>query len=229
MTKITKAEFETLPESLKGKFKAEGDEFVMDEPDVSGLKKNKDDLLKELKELKDKYGDLDPLKAKEALDAAKAAEDEKLKAAGDFEKLKEQLLERHKTELAKITGEKDSLFADVHKERLTNELIKRGVMADRAAYLVSDLVSGTELVKDDSGKYALRKKGGIGDATEFDLMIQEAKTAKPFFFESKAASGSGASGSQNSGNANTITRAQFDANPGQYAAKLGSGELQVTD
>ena len=45
---------------MKTKFVAEGEEYVLQEEDVSGLKTNKADLLKELKELKEKYGDLDP-------------------------------------------------------------------------------------------------------------------------------------------------------------------------
>ena len=48
-TQITQAEFETLPESLKGKFTAEGDAYVLQEEDVTGLKTAKERILTEWK------------------------------------------------------------------------------------------------------------------------------------------------------------------------------------
>jgi hypothetical protein len=226
--KISKAEFDALPDAVKAKFEVNGDAYVLQEEDVEGLKKSKAEILAEKKRIQDERDELAKFKA----DAdAKAAEDEeaKLKAAGETDKWKEQYDTRHKLELEKAGADKDALFADVHRERLTNELVKRGVLPDRADYLVNDLLSTTELFKQsETGKYDLRKKGGIGDAAEFDLVIDAAKQKSPFFFAASGASGSGASGSQqSSGTGNQIKRSQYDANPMQYAAALGKGEIKV--
>lgn len=92
-TKIGKADYDGLPEALKTEYIADGDGYKLDADyeDVTGLKNKSAELLAEIKKQKallEKYGDLDPEAAKAALAARQAAEDEKLKAAGQFEELK---------------------------------------------------------------------------------------------------------------------------------------------
>jgi hypothetical protein len=91
------------------------------------------------------------------------------------------------------------------------------------------MAAETELYQEsETGKYSLRKKGGIGDAAAFDGIIEAAKTATPFFFAASNASGSGASGSQGGGNAKTMPEAQFDAmSPQQQAAFINDGGSPV--
>src|SRR5688572_5969726 len=191
MTKITKAEFEALPDSLKAKFKAEGDDYILVEEDVEGLKKSKAEILQEKKDLQAKLAELEKFKTDHEADLEKAKQSD-LEAKGKYEEAlaaKEKAWnERFESEKA----EKESLFTDIKRERLTNELVKRGAMADRAGYLVGELDSELELVKDE-GKFTLKKKGGIGDAAEFDAVIEAAKQKTPFFFTATSASGSGAS------------------------------------
>lgn len=213
MTKITKAEFETLPESLKAKFKADGDSYELIEEDVDGLKKSKAEILEEKKRIQAERDELAKFKAEREAEAAKAAEQD-LEKKGKYEEAiaaKEKAWnERFEAEKA----EKESLFADIKRERLTNELVKRGALADRAGYLVGELDAELELAKDEAGKFTLKKKGGIGDAAEFDSVIEAAKVKSPFFFAANGASGSGASGSGSGGGggaAKTWTRAQWDA------------------
>jgi DNA uptake protein ComE-like DNA-binding protein len=230
-TKLSKAEFETLPDALKAKFKAEGDDaYVLIEEDVEGLKKNKAELLKELKELRERFGDLDPDAARKAMELAAAAEDEKLRAAGEFDKLKSQLEERHKAEVEKARNDLNGLLASLKRERLTNVLTEKGVLPDRAKYLVHELDKEVELVNDANG-FQLRKVGGIGDAVEFDAMIENVKQTSPFFFAATTASGSGASGSSNNGqsNAKAMVRTAFDGlDPNAKQAFIREGGT-VTD
>jgi hypothetical protein len=228
-TKITKAEFETLPESLKAKFKAEGDSYELVEEDVEGLKKSKAEILAEKKKIQDERDELAKFKAAHEADQEKAAQAD-LEAKGKYEEAiaaKEKAWnDRFETEKA----ERESLFTDIKRERLTNELVKRGALADRAGYLVGELDAEMELVKGDSG-YQLKKKGGIGDAAEFDAVIEAAKQKTPFFFAANGTSGSGASGSQQNGGGGgkQITRAEYDANPTAYGSQLAKGELTITD
>lgn len=228
-TQITKAEFDALPESLKTKFEADGDNYTLNEPDVDGLKKSKAEILEEKKRLQGELAELAKFKADAEAKEAEAAE-AKLKEAGETDAWKKQYDERHQKLIADATAEKESLFADIKRERLTNELVKRGALADRAGYLVGELDADTELVKGDDGKFQLRKKGGIGDAAEFDSVIEAAKQKTPFFFAADGASGSGASGSGNTGNATTKTmpEAQFDSmSPQEQAAFIASGGSPV--
>lgn len=227
-TKITKAEYEVLPDSLKAKFNASGDEFVLVEEDVEGLKKSKAEILEEKKRLQAERDELARFKAEKEAEAAKAKQAD-LEAKGEYEKALKEKEKAWKERLEAESAEKESLFADIKRERLTNELVKRGVLADRANYLVSELDAEIELAKDDNGKYTLKKKGGIGDATEFDAVIEAAKQKTPFFFAASSASGSGASPSSGTGgNAKTMPRTQFESlNPTDQMAFIKGGGKPV--
>ena len=198
---------------------------------VAVLKQN-EELLKELKRFKDlaKQADgFDFEKAKAAIAAQEQAEQDRLTKKGEWDKLKEQLDQRHATELQKAKDAHDALLNNLKREKLTNLLTEKGVLPDRVKYLVHELDPNVELASTDNG-FSLSKKGGIGDATEFDLMLDGIKTASPFFFASQTQTGGGASGSgNNTGGGKTITRAQYDANPHAYAEALGKRELAITD
>ena len=209
-TKISKEDFDKLPDSLKPKFKPEGDEYVMEEPDVSGLKKNKDELLKELKELKDKYGDIDPEAAKKAIEEAAAADEERLKGEGQWKQLEEKLKERHAKEIEAATAKYQQVIGNLKQEKLKGFLVEKGVLADRAGYALADIGDQIELVSDDAG-FSLKLKNGIGDAKELETAVEGLKSKAAFLFAPSNASGSGASGSQSSGaSTKTMARAEFD-------------------
>lgn len=201
--KITKAEFDALPDSLKTKFTAVGDDFEMVEEDVEGLKKSKAEILAEKKRIQDERDDLAKFKAEKEAEAAKAAEAD-LEKKGEYEKLLAEKEKAWQQRLEQAESQSNALLGDVKRERLTNELVKRGVLADRAAYLVNDLDAEIELVKGETG-YQLKKKGGIGDAAEFDAVINAAKEKTPFFFAANNAAGSGASGSNGGGSGDDLS------------------------
>lgn len=197
--KLAKVEYEALPESLKAKFQASGDEFELVEEDVEGLKKSKAEILQEKKDLQARLVEAEKFKKEHEAAQAKAAEAD-LEAKGKYEEAIAAKEKAWNDRFDVEKAEKESLFADIKRERLTNELVKRGVLADRAEFLVDKLGSEVELFKsEDTGSYGLRKKGGIGDAAEFDLVIEAAKKNTPFFFAANGASGSGATGSNGNG------------------------------
>lgn len=232
--KIGKADHEKLDDTLKTLYIPDGDGFKLDSDaeDVTGLKAKRDELLKDLKEkqkLLEQFEGLDPAAAKRALETAQAAEDDKLKAAGEYEKLKEQLEARHKTELEKERVEKSTILTNLKREKLANVLTEKGVLPDRVKYLLGELDTQIELASTDSG-FQLKKIGGIGDATEFDAIIEGVKTTSPFFFAANNASGSGASGSDKSGGngAKTMPKAQWDSlDVKAQAAFINSGGKPV--
>lgn len=225
MTKLTKAEFEALPESLKSKFTASGDDYVLEEVDVEGLKKSKADILKEKKDLQDQLDGLQKFKA-EHEQAASTAEEEKMKEAGKFKELEE----RYKAKITETEAERDAKIGEVKgkffESSLKNLLSEKGVRPDMARYALIDAANEFELGDD----YTLKLKGGIGDAKEIDGFVAKLRETTPDFFKSQTPSGGGASGSgNNGGSANTITRAQYDADFDKYSPQVGKGELTVVD
>ena len=228
MTIITKAEFDALPESLKPKFKADGENYSLQEEDVDGLKRSKAEILAEKKRIQD---EADAMKKRlDEIDASKSAdEEEKLKAAGAFKELEEKLRAKlTETETAKQQREAE-LLGKFKLERLQNELISKGVLPDRAKYALSELAEKVELVSDEKG-FNLKVLGGIGDAKEFDALIEGMKATSPFFFAPNGASGSGASGSESGGGGNTkvMKRSAFEQMPAneQMAFSTGGGKLE---
>lgn len=216
-TKIGKADFDKLPDVWKTEYIADGEGYKLDADyeDVTGLKANRDEVLKQLAEAKKAmkaYEGLDPEAARKALETANAAEDEKLKAAGAFEELKKKLEERHEKELSDATAQRDSLLGNLKRERLQNYLVEKGVLADRAAYALVDINEQIELASDDSG-FSLRLKGGIGDAKELETVVEGLKAKSPFLFAANGAQGSGASGSDTKGGsaAQQWSRQQWDS------------------
>ena len=200
--------------------------------DAEAVLKQNAELLAEVKKLKPlakKAEGFDFDAASAAIEAQTKAEQDRLTKKGEWDKLKEQLDTRHATELGKAKDELNNLLSNLKRERLTNVLTEKGVLPDRAKYLVHELDSQVELESTDEG-FRLKKIGGIGDATEFDAMIENVKSTSPFFFAAQGASGSGASGSQNngSGTAKTVTRSQWDAADPQQRIEWGTS-ITVTD
>ena len=121
MTTITKAEFDTLPESLKSKFEANGDSYALLEEDVEGLKKSKAEILKEKKDLQARLDELNKFKS-EFEQSKSAEEEEKLRQAGEFAELEKKLRAKI-TELEDGSKQKESeLLNNFKTERLKNEL-----------------------------------------------------------------------------------------------------------
>lgn len=164
------------------------------------LRKNKE-LLRELAELKriaDKARGYDFEEAERAKESLRKAEEERLTKRGEYDKLMEQKSKAYEERL-KAANDKASLIENRLKhEKLANALMEKGVLPDRVNYLVRDLVESVELVTTDRG-FELRKVNGIGDADEFNQLVEEVKAKTPFFFAASLASGSGATGSQGNG------------------------------
>jgi hypothetical protein len=232
--KLNKVEHDKLTDELKTLYIEDGDGFKLDADyeDVTGLKAKRDELLKEIAETKKAmkaFEGLDPEAAKAALDAKQTAEDDKLKAAGEFDVLKKKLEERHTKDLADATARESALLSNLKRERLQNYLVEKGVLPDRSAYAFVDIGDQIELASDESG-FSLKLKGGIGDAKELETVVEGLKSKSPFLFSANGASGSGASGSDGKGSstAKTVTRAQWDAASSEERVAWGP-KIAVTD
>lgn len=245
---LTKEQFDALSDELKEYYKV-NQEGKYDLDGIGELKRavkaEKDRTEAAIKAAVEKatadalkpYEGLDVEAAKNAIAEAAKAEEDKKKKAGDFDGIKAQLEERHAKDIEKkeaekkaLADEKAAILSNLKREKLANVLTEKGVLPDRVKYLVGELDKDIELVSDDNG-FTLKKIGGIGDATEFDSIIETVKEKTPFFFAATGASGSGASGSQsnNGGQGKVIPRAEYDANPAAYAGQLAKGEATLAD
>lgn len=178
------------------------------------LKKNQE-LLGELKKLRDKTREFEGFdfdRAKQALAEQEKLEHERLAKKGEFDKLLEQNKLAYEQRLDKEKTENERLKNTVKQEKLALTLIEKGVLPDRVNYLVKELAEQVELHTTDSG-FVLRKQNGIGDADEFNAMVEEFKAKSPFFFAAQVSSGTGGSGSQGTatatGNGRTMNKSEF--------------------
>ena len=235
-TRISKADFDSLNDILKTEYIPDGDGYKLDADyeDVTGLKSKRDELLAELAKAKSQmkaFDGLDPEAARKALVAAQAAEDEKLKAAGEFEKLREQLEARHKAEVERAVAERNTILSNLKREKLANVLTEKGVLPDRVKYLLGELDPQIELAATENG-FQLKKIGGIGDAAEFEQIIASVKETSPFFFANDLTPGSGASGSGNGnggGSAAAVwTRDQWESASTQERTKFTDAGGKIT-
>lgn len=215
MTIITKEEYAVIPESLKAKFTASGDGFALIEEDVEGLKKSKTEILAEKKRLADELAELKQFKTQ--YEQSKSADEEaKMKQAGEFAELEKRLKDKI-AEVEQTAAQKEASLLETFKiEKLRNELISRGVLAVGEASIMaaSKLANAVELVPKDSG-FEFRVKNGIGDAKEFDQLVEQQKTVNPFLFGSTLVAGSGADGggSDRGGTSKTMARSAFEQMP----------------
>lgn len=197
MATITKAEFEALPDSLKPKFKADGDSFALVEEDVEGLKKSKAEILAEKKALAEQLAELK--KFKDEHEARQTEADiAKEKEAGEFAKLEERL----RAKIAEVEADRDAkvngILGNLKTERLKNLVVEKGVLPDRAEYALTTLSDQFDLESGEQG-FTLKLKNGIGDPKEIDGAIDGLKAKAAFLFAGQTQTGGGAQGSGNNG------------------------------
>jgi hypothetical protein len=173
------------------------------------LKKNYE-LLEEnrrLKEIARRAEGIDLEQARQAMDAQRKAEEERLVKAGEYEKILEQRAKAYEERIENERRERSRIESTLKQEKLALTLIEKGVLPDRVQYLVKELADQVELHTGETG-FVLRKKDGIGDAVEFEALVENVKARSPFFFAAQIASGTGGSGSV--GSTGTSTRKWSD-------------------
>lgn len=182
--------------------------------------------LAEIKPIAEKARDFDFEAASQALEASRRAEEEKLAKKGDFEALLQQKSKAYEERLETERREKEQIYSTLKQEKLALELIAKGVLPDRVHYLVKEMTDKVELGTTETG-FVLRKKGGIGDADEFNALVDEMKTQSPFFFAAQIAAGTG--GQSSVGNVPVSTRKWSDLNASEKAQAIreANGDLTI--
>ena len=231
---LTKEKYDALSDEIKafytttkdGGYELEGVGSI--QRALEAEKKGKAEAIE--KALKEALGDLDPQAAREAVAKLSQLEQADLEAKGKYEEAlaarEKAWQEKYDRDLGKEKGEKETLIANLKRQTLANVLTEKGVLPDRVKYLANELDAQLELATDETG-FSLKKKGGIGDAAEFEAMIENVKASSPFFFAANSASGSGASGSEHSGGGMSKAWTELSRSEKTAAIRDAGGDLDA--
>jgi hypothetical protein len=195
--KITKAEHDALPDSLKTQFKPEGDGFVLEDEDVTGLKAKRDELLADLKRVKDDAAAKAERLAALEREQAKI-EDEKLTKKGEWDALRERMEAKHAEEVARLQKEIETRDQAQAERDLQMKLVTSGVKPKYAEDLAAVLKSKHIKPVNENGKMLWRTLDDT-ETVDLDKFIPTLRDTKGDFFESTLTPGSGASGGHNKG------------------------------
>jgi hypothetical protein len=221
-TQISRAEFETLPESLKGKFTESGDAYVLQEEDVAGLKQSKETILREKKDLEKRFEGIDPDAARKALEELEAAR----VAVLSVEERHKEAIEKYKADLASERGEKEQVLDGFKRKELELTLLAKGVRKEYIDLAALKVGHQVEVAKGDNG-LSLKVRDEIGD---FDKLTEGLRGSYPALFESTSASGSGAQPSSGtSSGAKQWTRSQWDAASTADRSEFSRNGGSITD
>lgn len=183
---------------------------------TEGLKTKNQELLGEVKKFKTKAKAVpegfDPKKWQEMLDAQAAADEEAAKAAGKWDEYKAELVETHKTEVAALKEENESLHGQLEDVLVTNEIMGAiSTAKGNSDLLMPHVRKHVKLIDEDGKKVARvldkagnpRIAGADGDFMSITGLLDELKATDVFApcFEGSRATGSGAGGSGGSGGA----------------------------
>jgi hypothetical protein len=258
--KLTKDEHAGLPEAVRALYTEKDGAFILE---VEGLVDGKAlesersaraKAAREFQELKDKIGDLDPEKAREALRQVQALADKKLLDEGKVDELiqarTEAMRTDHKNQLAAFEGkikEKDDaigrLTQTVKTLRINSELtplaLKKGIRPEALQDVIARMtVLGIDGIKwDIDGDNVVAK---IGDQIKYGKDPQKAMsfeegldllaTAAPHLFADSK--GTGANGNKGGGGKSHTISQEEASDPAKYRAardeaRKAGVELQI--
>ena len=219
---------EEVPESLResaqevdGKFHVDASALTSKLQEILGEKKTRDAEVRRLKAEFEKYKDLDPEKAREALQNIQDAEAEKLKAKGDWDSREKALKSGFDTEKTAWTAEKSTYETALDDLVIFNELARVGALPEvklRDAELIQPHISRFVKRKGLKDYEVLDASGQVrygpdGNPLKLDSFLRELREhpKMSIFFEATGASGSGApSSTGGAGKSKTMKRAEFD-------------------
>jgi len=233
---------EAVPETVRSLYVQNGDKFKLDVSgieDTTGLKSALDKERKAAKEAASqaaawsKLGK-SPEEIQALVDAQAQAEAEKLTKAGEWDKLRAQMNEKHQQELAAVNGKVTAKDQALSKYLVDAAATSAIASAKGVPELLLPHVRGAVKVIEDNGEYAVRvvdasgnpRVNGKGEFLTISDLVIEMKQSEVLgrAFEGSGATGSGASGTQGKGGAKTISRADFDAlSPNERANVLKTG------
>lgn len=222
-------------ERSDGKF-----ELDVDGDDDSGLKKALEAERRSRREIEKKMkalNDVDPEKYRELLEKESEREEEEAQRKGEWDTLRDQLLEKHKKEADKLNGRIATLSGHVERREIDAQLssglgsVKVMEPLREAALALLRSKYKAEVVEED-GEFRGVIKAPEGDKNVPDFVKEWAETdeAKPFLAPSdQSGTGRKPDGGTGGTPAPKGSIRYEDLGKGDNAAKVASGELTVVE
>ena len=194
-----------------------------------------------------RFEGIDPEKVRALMDADRKSEDDKARAAGDYEKLLKQERDKFALELEKREGLTKGLRSDLEGALIDSAATKAiSKFEGDAELLLPHVKASTKLIEvngkhvavvlDDAGEPRLAPDAKTAtDYMGIEHLVGGWKEAGKFAgaFAGTGASGGGASASTRNGGTGTPKRISLDESvrmpPDELKKGLQSGQLQVTD
>lgn len=202
-TRLGKADYDALEESLKSHYVADGDSYKLDADyeDVTGLKAKNAELLAELKKRSDivkQFEGLDAEEAKNALAQLSKIEEDKLLSKQKFDEVLAKRTKEFEEKLAAAEQRNKQLFDTQAERDLHLALAKNGVRSDKIEDAAIVLRAKHIKAVEDGGKPVWRSMDDT-ETHDLDKFISGLTTSKADWFEARTQTGGGASGSGNNG------------------------------
>ena len=231
------------PEAVRSFYEpADGGRFRLkvdgaEEAYASGLKRNRDETLDKLKDLQRKFDGVDPEKYRALAEAASKAEEERAKAAGNWDSLRAQLVESHTKAMEKTTGELTADRAFIRTLLADNEATRAiGAAEGNVALLLPHVLKHIDVRRNDDGTYSAvvvdakgnpRIDGPKGEPMSIPALIAEFKANEQYgaAFKGSGAAGSGATGSKHSSGAGAVRSRKDLKSDAEKAAYIGTHGL----
>ena len=171
-------------------------------------------------------GEFDVEKAREAMLKLQQLEEEQMQKRGEYEKLLERTKQGYEERVETERQQRARLETKLKEEKLAMALVENGVLPDRVGYLVKELSEQVELELGENG-IALKRRGGIGDASEFNALVEDVRSKSPFFFAANIVSGTGGSGSNGSGLVSSRSWNDLNGAEKAVAIREAGGDIEL--
>lgn len=187
------------------------------------------------------FKDLDPEKARKALEIVKNLDDKKLIDAGEVERVKAETAKAFQAKLDEAKAENEKLKSQYSTEKINAAFAASKFIKDKLAVppdMVQATFSRNFVFKDgqinpvDSNGNPIYSDSNPGNVATFDEALEKIVQSYPYrdsILKGSGQSGSGTEGVNESGK-RTITRKQFESLPPDQQQKYAtSKEVQITD
>ena len=238
---------DTIPEAVRALYKEDGGKFRLDldgYEDPQGLKsalqKERDAAKAAQRQVSawDKLGKT-PDEISAMLEAQSKAEGEKLGKSGDWEKVKQQMVEQHAKELAKRDDGLQAKDKAIERYLIDAQATAAIAEAKGAAALLLPRVKAHVKVMQEDGGFVARvvdaegnpRVDSKGKFLTINDLVSEMRQSETYAraFDASGASGSGAGSSSGAATAKTVTRSKWDTMSHIERSSFSRAGGKVTD
>jgi len=244
--KLNVETLDAIPESLRPLYKEDGGKFRLElegYEDPVGLKsalQKERDAARAANKQASAWAALGktPEEIQALVDAQRKADEDKLKGAGEFDKLRTQMADQHKTELSKKDEVVGKMRANLERYLVDAQATAAIAELKGSARLLMPHVKAQVKVIEEGEGFVIRvvddngtpRVNGNGQFLSIKDLVSEMRSGDEFSraFEPTGTTGSGAASRPASGS-RTITQSQFNALPPKERAKAMASGVTVID